>query len=311
MFLQFELWKDCKNGCPFCCNRDIPRVRDKLASIKFAIKEIDRVLDKVHRERLEPCDSISLIGGEFFGGYMEEPGVRRAFDSLVDLIATRIGEGKVKRGLICTSLMFETFDPDYFDFLKYLKCSNYAHRFLICTSWDPIYRFNEVTKNNWEHNVEMLHGFLPDTPLHVEIIMTQAFIDTYLNSDFTVKEFEARRGCKVDFNTPYVPFIKFKDKKDMEDQLPRFFPKRADFFKLLEKAYSTGDIDLSTLLSVKQHSTNLYYTLDDERLLHLDDRHKQNNTCLREGTCTRQCCGYIDSDKVMREDVEAFLSLKE
>lgn len=311
MFLQFELWKDCKNNCPFCCNRDIPRVRNKLESLKFAYKEIDRVLDKIYRERLEPCDSISLIGGEFFGGYMDEPGVRQSFDYLVDLIVTRIGDGNVKRGLICTSLMFDDLDTDYFDFLKNLHYSNYAHRFLVCTSWDPMYRFNSVTAENWERNVKMLHVFSPDTPLHVEIIMTQAFIDAYIHGGFSVRAFEDRWGCKVDFNTPYVPFCKFKDKKDMDAVLPRFFPKRADFFRLLEKAQVTGDIDLQTLLSVGQHSSNLYYTLDDKTLLHLDDRHRKNNTCLRERTCEGcQCCGYIDSDRKMRGDVEAFLAAR-
>ena len=300
MFLQFELWKDCRHNCPFCCNRDIPHVRDKLESLRFAKEKIEEV---------ESCDSISLIGGEFFDGQLEPPAVRQAFEDLLISIASLIRKGKAQRGLLCTSLMYgdEAMLLHAFALMRFFGVSN---KFLICTSWDTAYRFNPVTRKHWEENVKLLHDLYPEIPLHVEIIMTQAFIESYLDGSFTVKGFEEKWGCKVDFNTPYVPFIQFKDKADMEDNLPGFFPKRADFFRLLEKADSSGDIDLNTLLSVSQHSTNLYYTLDDETWLHMDDRHKQNNTCLRQGPCTKKCCGYIDSDNTLREDVVSFLKLK-
>lgn len=300
MFLQFELWKDCKHGCPFCCNRDIPPVRDKLQAMRFAKAKIEEVGN---------CDSISLIGGEFFDGQLEPQKVQWAFEDLLVTIAERIKYGHANRGLICTSMMYgdETMLLHACELLRFFGVSN---RFLFCTSWDTEYRFNSVTRKHWEDNVRLLHTLYPEIPLHVEIIMTQTFIEAYLSGGFTVKGFEEQWGCKVDFNTPYVPFIKFKDKKDMEDQLPNFFPKRADFFRLLEKAADSGDIDLETLLSVGQHSSNLYYTLDDETWLHMDNRHKKNNTCLREGPCTGGCCGYIDSDHMLRDDVAAFVAAR-
>ena len=300
MFLQFELWKDCKHGCPFCCNRDIPHVRDKLQAMRFAKAKIEEVGN---------CDSISLIGGEFFDGQLELKKVQWAFEDLLVTIAERIKYGHANRGLICTSLMYgdETMLLHACELLRFFGVSN---RFLLCTSWDTAYRFNSVTRKHWEDNVRLLRTLYLEIPLHVEIIMTQAFIEAYLRGEFTVKGFEEQWGCKVDFNTPYVPFIKFKDKKDMEDQLPNFFPKRADFFRLLEKAADSGDIDLETLLSVGQHSSNLYYTLDDETWLHMDNRHKKNNTCLREGPCTGGCCGYIDSNRMLRDDVAAFVAAR-
>ena len=300
MFLQFELWKDCKHGCPFCCNRDIPHVRDKLESLRFAKAKIEEVGN---------CDSISLIGGEFFDGQLGPQKVQWAFEDLLIAIAHRIKYGHAERGLICTSLMYGD-ESMLLNACELLRFFGVANRFLLCTSWDTAYRFNPVTRKHWEENVRLLHTLYPEIPLHVEIIMTQAFIESYLSGEFTVKWFEEHMGCKVDFNTPYVPFIKFKDKTDMEDQLPNFFPKRADFFRLLEKASESGDIDLETLLSVGQHSSNLYYTLDDEHVLHMDNRHKKNNTCLREGPCTGGCCGYIDSDRMLRDDVVAFIAAR-
>ena len=63
MFLQYELWKDCNNSCKYCFNQFVPKVRDKKAALKYAIKNLE------NRE-LEEGSTIGFMGGEFFGGQL-------------------------------------------------------------------------------------------------------------------------------------------------------------------------------------------------------------------------------------------------
>ena len=61
--IQFELWKDCKQGCKFCCNKGA-RPTNKAHSFKY----IQKVLNSLQPNEY---DSIGLIGGELFNGEMD------------------------------------------------------------------------------------------------------------------------------------------------------------------------------------------------------------------------------------------------
>lgn len=56
-FIQFELWKDCNIGCPFCFNRFQQPV-DKLMMLDF-------VTAKLNSNEVDNNIDFGLIGGEF------------------------------------------------------------------------------------------------------------------------------------------------------------------------------------------------------------------------------------------------------
>lgn len=299
-FLQFELWKDCNHNCPICYNVDIPRVRDKKQSLQH-------VLDNIRGPNLY-LESIGLIGGEFFDGQLQDPEVKSLFYSVMDTISGKIISCTTKRGLLATSLMYEDI-TELEQMCNRLHSLDVQRNFLLCTSWDIEYRFDVTSRKNWERNMTWLHRTYPGLRLHVQMVMTQAFIDAYMHDAISIRDFEKTWNCKVDFNTPYKPFVKYEDKEDMQKDFPLFFPRRSDYMQFLMKAYKLRDIDLSALQNISQHSSCLHYTIvGEELLLLLLDRHKRQHTCLRaDGPCKTTCCGYIDSPKRMHEDIKLFL----
>ena len=60
-FIQFNMWKNCKNHCEFCFNRGcrLSDDNDKLDIVHF-------VRDKLNDKSIEDYNEIGFIGGEFF-----------------------------------------------------------------------------------------------------------------------------------------------------------------------------------------------------------------------------------------------------
>lgn len=296
-FIQFELWKDCNHDCPFCTARGIKKSRDKVAACKYA--------KDILTKDIKPYDSISLIGGEFFDGQLADSRVRQEFYSLVDLIAEGIAIGRFGRFLICTSFMYADVRP-FWEFIVRLQQvdKSLTKYLMVCTSWDSEYRFTSATFSNWEYNIKLLKDTLPETRLHVESIMTGFLVDRFLEGSFSAKSFERHIGCTLDFNTPFKCHGAFRDKMEMQEELPNFFPKRKDFLTFLHQNLNQEEIDLSRLLNYKQHSTNFHYSLNDKDWVTLPQRHNRHHTCIMQAPCQNKCCGYIDSDVKMHQDVD-------
>ena len=254
-------------------------------------------------------DSLSLIGGEFFNGQLNTPEIRAEFFRLTDQIIALMKEDRVGRSMICASLMYENPD-DWHEYLDRYESAGLSSRLLVCTSWDTWGRFDysPATRLLWERNVLELHRRLPDAMLHVEMILTQDLINRVLDGRISIKNFEDAWACRVDFNTPYLPFYShYPDKAAFDKDHQGFFPKRRDFFRFLQYCHENGEGHLDSMLSCKNHSTVLHYTLDDKIWIILPERHSIGHTCTNLQNCQNNCCGYLDSPIRMHDDVRKFL----
>jgi len=304
MFLQFEIWKDCYHNCPFCFNREIPAVRNKKKSLEYTLNVLNEIPHRTY-------DSIGLIGGEFFDGQLKNSELNNLFYKVIDCIINKIKEGKTKRVLITASLMYQD-SREWFVFCRYLKSHNVEDKFLICTSWDSIYRFNSMTKTIWETIVCETQKRFPKLKIHIEMIITQHFLEEILSQKLIIKDFEKQWNCRVNLNVPYLPFAsKYKTKEEMAVDLPLFFPKRKTFFDALEYFWNTKDIDLNEIVNYESnHSTCLHYTLDDKVWIVLPERDTVGSTCTNFKNCdVSNCCGYIDSKIRIQQDVKRFLEI--
>lgn len=196
-FLQYELWKDCNNNCKYCFNRNIKPVRNKVESLTY-------VLNSLREKNLKPGSSIGFIGGEFFGGQLENTKVKKLFYEVIDLAMSKIDTNPPGRFLITAALMSDD-SSDWFEFCDHIHKYNLDEHILLCTSWDAKYRFTEKTRHNWEQTILETQKRYPKMKFHVEMILTEYLINGILDDTFSLRDFENKWNCRVDLNIPYLP----------------------------------------------------------------------------------------------------------
>lgn len=303
MFLQFELWKECSFGCKFCFNRDIERKRNKIDSIKAT-------LNVLNSEKADDYDEFGIIGGEFFNGELDSKELHDYFYELIDTFINKIKTGKAKRCLITTALMYDKQD-DWFEFCNYIKKASVEDKFLICTSFDLIGRFNDKKLNNWSINMKITHELYPDLKLHVEMITTQVLLESIMNNTFKPKEFEQEYHCHINYMIPVTGYSKHKiSKQEFEQKLPGFFPKRETFLKFLQYVYENKIFnydELYNFINIVNHSDTCYFGNPEDKPIILRNRHKTENKT--SPLLTSDTYGYLDSNVHPRIDVENFLDL--
>ena len=64
-FIQYELWKSCRNHCKFCYNYG---QEDKLTKID----SLNYFLNKLDEKEVDNYNEIGFIGGEFFDNQLED-----------------------------------------------------------------------------------------------------------------------------------------------------------------------------------------------------------------------------------------------
>lgn len=299
-FIQYELWKDCRNGCKFCFNKGQPDL-NKINSLNFVLKKLDE-------DEVNDYNEVGFIGGEFFDTQLENKEVRELFYSLFEKISRM---NKFDKIYITTSLLF---DPSNYliPFLDFLKSLNILDKVLLCTSFDLKYRFHtEQRKQLWEKNMLLMNQLFPQMKLHVEIILTQFFIDAVLNDTFNIEEFQEKFNARIDYIEPASGFY-YIDKKEMNNVLPDFFPTKSSFMKFLDKvAIQSNQIDLRTFLSMDVRSNTVYCYLDG-KLLYLSDRRKTHKgfADVQTDSKIKYEIGFIDSDIKMRKIVENLMKIK-
>lgn len=296
-FLQYEIWKDCKNGCKFCTNfkqKDI----DKISSLKYILTDLDlRKNDKIA--------DIGFIGGEFFDDQLNNQEVRMLFYQLFDWCEQKLKNNTLKRVFITSCLIFDI-QNSLIPFLDYLRDKNILDKVMLCTSYDIKYRFyTEKRKKLWEDNMLFLHESYPELKIHTQTIMTQFFIDAVLNNEFDIKAFCEKYHTFIDYNEPQSGF--FYDKQGMYKAIPDFFPTKESFSKfLLKTVIQDRVINPSTFLIRDLHCSELDYIYDGERKKLFNRRNKENYY-LTPGQKNSNELGFIDSDIKMADLAQEIL----
>ena len=295
-FIQYNMWKNCRNHCEFCFNRGY-----KTSDTKDKIRILDFVINQLNLSETDSYNEIGFIGGEFFDNQLDDPTVKEKFYHMFEICKDRINRGVLDKICVATSLIF---DPNrqlipFIDFLKKLGILQYT---LFCTSYDLKYRFHsEQDLKIWEENMLEIPKLLDGKTIHTEIIISQFLIDAVNEGKFDFLEFCKKFNTSIDFIEPTFTDY-FDTREEFITALPDFFPKRREFIKFIKKYSDLGIIDLDRFLSIKLRSDTSYYDLNGT-WVKLDDRWHTNVRRLNKNGQIMKVQSYVDSDKLMLEDV--------
>ena len=285
-FIQFELWKECKQGCKFCCNKGA-RPINKLHSLKY-------ILNILNGLRPNEYDSIGLIGGELFNGEMD------LYMNQFCNVMNRIKELNPKNIYIATSLLYDMRDYLIPLLKAFDEVYNIADKIVICTSWDAKYRFhNQEQCALWAKNMMALHKIMPKVRTHTEIILTQHFIDLVNSGNWNMDVFRKVFYTDVDFIEPSSGLY-YTDKHECQKDIPGFFPTKASFIQFIKNIRDKYDIN--RLCSTDLRADELHYFNGVEHKVAKDRR---TNGCKEHSSdlTKKYDIGFIDSEESMRDVV--------
>jgi len=295
-FLQFELWKNCHVGCKFCFNKYQP-----LSNTEQKLTVLDKVLFVLNSDEVEEYDEIGFIGGEFFGGQLDTKEVRDKFYEAIDIIINRMKQDKIYKFYIATSLIFDL-NTEFNYFIQKFIDAKVLRRLSINTSYDIEGRFKtNKEKHLWEMNVLGLHAQYPMLTMHTQIVLTQNFIENVLSGNFDIRDFVTKYNTSVDYNIPHIGYD-YRDKKEFNQLVPNFLPKREDFLKFLNKTVIEDKvIDINRLFDCKTKADTMY-------LIYINTIYRITNknykTLLPFGLYDKS--GYVDSEIKMWDDIAKF-----
>lgn len=300
-FIQYNMWKNCRNHCEFCFNRGY-----KTSDDKDKIRILDFVLSKLLDSETDSYNEIGFIGGEFFDNQLENEEVRNKFYKLFNVCKDRINKGLLDKVYVATSLVFDA-EKYLFPFINYLSKLGILDKTLFCTSFDLKYRFHkEEDLELWKKNMMEIQNYLNGKLVHTEIIVTQFLIDSILRNEFDLIEFTKTYNTTIDFIEPtFTEF--FASRKEMIEKMPDFFPRRSDFIKFVKEYSNKGIIDLNSFLSIKLRSDTSYYDLCG-KWVKLDNRWNTDVRRILKNGNIMEVESYSDSDSLMLKDVELLAS---
>lgn len=289
-FIQYELWKACKIGCKFCCNKKQKDI-DKVESLLY-------VLEKLDDKEVDEYNEIGFIGGEFFNDEISDEKVRELFYKVFEKVANKINQGKISKLYITTALIFDM-NNYLIPFLNYLKSFGILDKTLLCTSYDVMYRFYTKEREDlWKNNMLKLYEMFPEMGLHTETILTQGFIDAVLNETFSITEFCKTYHTRMDYIEP-ASGLYYNNKKECAEDLPGFFPTKSSYIKFLKKvAIDNKEIDLPSFLSMELRSCKIHY-IDGGMRLENDDRRSGEGKANPLDKTKHYEIGFIDSEDTM------------
>ena len=289
-FIQFELWQDCFQNCKFCYNYNTIHQYNNSKKLK----NIEFVNNFLKDEGIKGYNTFGLIGGEFFGGEIDNPEIKDKFVNLIDNICSL---KNIEQILLTSNLMYQD-NKFLLDICNFVLSKN--KKLLICTSYDTIYRFNETTLRYWQDNMKILSKNNIET--HTQVILTQDFIKKVLSNKFLPIKFSQEYNTTIDYSRPNCGW-RFKNKFEMDKLLPNFFLKRKDFINFLIKGNTEKFIDFDKFLNVGVLHSQVLYQGIGEGLIRIEGRDKHNTILPADNPLKAD---YIDSDIRIYDDLELF-----
>lgn len=189
---QWEMWAMCNNLCSYCYLGTANRHTDKDRQMKSLIdchKAIDNLDTRIY-------NNISIIGGEFFQGQLDEPEVHDSFMALIKKIAVLYANKKIGSIWITCTLtigdqhhLYEMLD--IFEEHGCFPNPQYGSSGLwLCTSWDVQGRFHTPDrKANWEYHMKNIHEKYPWVKFNTTIILMEKFLQMYIDGEWSPKKF--------------------------------------------------------------------------------------------------------------------------
>lgn len=291
--IQFELWKNCTNGCDFCFNKGLP-----CSSKKDKIRILNEVIYRLARLNYEYYDKVGFIGGELFGNQLEDEDVFTEFTKLFTLCLYLLQTGKINQVNFTSNLLAED-NSKMYRILDMIKSANLLSKFELCTSWDSKYRFKGERFGIWHANMKYIKENYPELQTHIEILPTQDFCEKCLSGDFDYTIFKRQYQSAIDYSDLNSGFF-YKDKFEMDKEVPNFFPKRSTFLKWIRKGLSEKWFRLEDICNYNVFFNELYM-LDKSNHFIQYIRHGHDEQ-MPYGRINQS--DYIDSDVPMYKDLE-------
>ena len=292
--IQFELWKNCTNGCNFCFNKGCT-----CSTKEDKIRILKEVYYRLERLNYDYYNKIGFIGGELFGNQIEDEEVFKAFCDLFELCILFVQLGYINQVNFTSNLLNKDNNKMY-QILNMIKAKGLLNKFELCTSWDSKYRFKEkLSQFRWHKNMQYIKEHYSELQTHIEILPTQDFCEKCLSGEFDYDKFKSVYNSAIDYSDLNSGFY-YKDKFEMEEHVPGFFPKRATFLKWVNTGLKKGWFRIEDICNYSIFFNELYM-LDKTNHFIQYIRHG-HDAQLPYGQVNRS--DYIDSDIPMYIDLE-------
>lgn len=316
---QWELWEYCRNHCQFCYigadNLDT-KAKRQLTSLR----ELKEILDNFDSNTY---NNVSLIGGEFFQG---ECHTKEIEDKLLNILKqiTMLYENKqIGSSWLTVTLTLGNQELLY----KYLDWCRENKYFLpnkdynssglwLCTSWDAKGRFHtKAYLDNWEYHMLNIHKKYPFVKFNTTIILTEPFLDLYLNNEFSFKKFGKKFNTTFFLKQPGLgtrfDVRKFGYNEEHPDEVPyekahwmakqeankyyrwNFFPHRKKMLDFLEKCKREDNIIFDRLFNIRYRADELRKNLNDLDTNRKTQRDKNSPIEATDQDSDLNWCGHI------------------
>lgn len=305
---QFELWEECNQQCSFCYLGERNRHTPDEKKLHNLVKTKETILDKsLYTEK--GIDCLAYIGGEFFQGQLNTPEIKEKFLEIMKITSDLISNGTLKETWICATLTRE----NQSDLYETLDLFSDKSKVWILTSYDTIGRFHIASQyQNWKHNIHLLRNKFPDLKMNCTSIITEDFIDKYLNDDLEVISFLKRHDVTLFLKPAYgIRSDEFDNILKQDKDIPNFFPTRKKFLAFLFKyKHSESEFMYDKLFNIEYRSEYLEtFTDGNDNLNHRikDSSQESHNNELPILPCghSSQYAIYIDEpDKCVICDKE-------
>lgn len=291
--IQFELWKNCTNGCDFCFNKGLP-----CSTKEDKIRILKEVYYRLERLNYDYYDKIGFIGGELFGNQLEDESVFREFFKLFELCIHLLQNQKINQ-INFTSNLLAKDNSKMYQILNMVKSANLLNKFELCTSWDSKYRFKLGNLSIWHKNMSYIKENYSELQTHIEILPTQDFCEKCISGEFDYNKFKKQYKSAIDYSDLNSGFY-YKDKFEMEKEVPNFFPKRTTFLQWVRMGLEKNWFKVEDICNYDIFFNELYM-LDKTNHFIQYIRHGHDEQ-LPYGKINQS--DYIDSDILMYKDLQ-------
>lgn len=284
---QWQVWPYCNNRCKFCFLGEANSQYIKERQHK-SLNDLSKAIDNLD---FSQYNNISLIGGEFFQGQLDDPETHKLFFDVIKKIFKLYADKKIGSMWLTATLTIGD-QKDLYELLDLaesmgvLPVDGYSSSGLwLCTSWDAAGRFHTPElKQNWENNVLAIQDKYPWIKFNTTIILQQAFIDMYLKDEFKPRDFMEKFNTSIFYMQPCLAGITemmlqnesgelrtgsdfdefwLKLKRETNEKF-EFFPRRKDFIKFLTKYYRNDKESFIKLFNINFRSDEIHLNINTE-----------------------------------------------
>ncbi len=199
---QWEVWSMCNNLCSYCYLGKENRHTDKERQMK-SLTDLHMALDNLD---YRIYNNVSLIGGDFFQGQIDEPEVHDSFMDIIEKIAKAYHDNKLGSVWITCTLTLGDQHHLYemLEIFKKYECfprEEYGSSGIwLCTSWDIKGRFHtEDRLKNWDYHMLNVQKNYPWVKFNTTIILMEPFCQAVIDGIWSPREFSEKYKTSLFF----------------------------------------------------------------------------------------------------------------